>query len=334
MSAFFLKNSISRSTRVRLNQSCPRSRSFPSSNLRHTFSSTTTASAGIQLNFDWVKPPEDAGKANHVVLFLHGLLGNGRNLRTMARKLCDRHNQPGMLLDVRGHGGSKLTSQQASTFDACAQDINTTLDHTQEFSSDTKVTLVGHSLGGRISLQYVYNSLHNVNNNNNYNYKIQRVWLLDTVPGEANDSVERVVGAVTDLSAKSAITNRKELVEQLTSQTYGIDTGTAQWLAASLQTNKETGTMEFGFDLTVVNDLLADFHSQDFLGMLNDVVNSGVRVDLVRGGKNAGWTEATLGALRDLEIQSGEHFGFHTLSDAGHWVHVDDLPGLLQIMQV
>jgi len=239
-----------------------------------------------------------------------------------------------MLLDVRGHGGSKLTSQQASTFDACAQDINTTLDHTQEFSSDTKVTLVGHSLGGRISLQYVYNSLHNVNNNNNYNYKIQRVWLLDTVPGEANDSVERVVGAVTDLSAKSAITNRKELVEQLTSQTYGIDTGTAQWLAASLQTNKETGTMEFGFDLTVVNDLLADFHSQDFLGMLNDVVNSGVRVDLVRGGKNAGWTEATLGALRDLEIQSGEHFGFHTLSDAGHWVHVDDLPGLLQIMQV
>ena len=92
--------------------------------------------------------------------------------------------------------------------------------------------------------------------------------------------------------------------------------------------------MEFGFDLTVVNDLLADFHSQDFLGMLNDVVNSGVRVDLVRGGKNAGWTEATLGALRDLEIQSGEHFGFHTLSDAGHWVHVDDLPGLLQIMQV
>ena len=303
------------------------------SNQRNTFSSSSDSSSGIQLKHDWVQTPESHNN-DHVVLFLHGLLGNGRNLRTMAKKLCDNHNQPGMLLDVRGHGGSKLDRPQLSTFDACVQDLQHTLDHhIPEVTTDTRVTLVGHSLGGRISLQCAYNSLRS-SSSSLTDSRIHRVWLLDTVPGQANESVERVVGAVTELSSQSAITDRKTLVEQLTSSQYGIDKGTAQWLAASLQTNKDSGSMEFGFDLAVVNDLLADFHSQDFMGMLSDVVASGTRVDLVRGGKNTGWSESTLGPLRELEQQSSSHFGMHFLPNAGHWVHVDDLPGLLGLMDV
>ena len=295
---------------------------------RHAFSSSST---GIQLNYDWVQKPQ--AQYDHVVLFLHGLLGNGRNLRTMAKKLCEKHNQPGILLDIRGHGSSTLDRPQPSTFDACVRDLEHTLENIPEVTADTKISLVGHSLGGRISLQCAYNAMKNQNSSWSES-KVQRVWLLDTVPGEANESVERVIAAVTELSEQSAVADRKTLVSQLTSSQYGIDMGTAQWLAAQTKTNKKSGTTEFLFDLTVANDLLADFHSQDFNAMLNDVVEGGIRVDLVRGEKNRGWTESTMGPLRDLEKQAVRHFGMHSLPKAGHWVHVDDLPGLLGVMDL
>lgn len=296
---------------------------------RRAFSSSGSGSS-IQLNYDWVQKPQ--AQNDHVVLFLHGLLGNGRNLRTMAKKVCDQNNQPGILLDMRGHGGSTLDRPQPSTFDACVRDLEHTLENIPEVAADTKITLVGHSLGGRISLQCAHNALKNPSSSWSEG-KLQRVWLLDTVPGEANESVERVIAAVTELSEQSAVPDRKTLVSQLTSE-YGIDMGTAQWLASQTKTNKKSESTEFLFDLTVANDLLADFHSQDFNIMLTDVVESGIRVDLVRGEKNRGWTETTMGPLRDLEKQAGSHFGMHSLPKAGHWVHVDDLPGLLDVMDV
>ena len=57
-------------------------------------------------------------------------------------------------------------------------------------------------------------------------------------------------------------------------------------------------------------------------------------VDLVRGGKNKGWNEINLGPLRALESQYPNKFAMHLLEKAGHWVHVDDLPGLLNVMDI
>lgn len=292
---------------------------------------TRAFSSGIQLHYDWIRKSDN--QCDHLVLFLHGLLGNGRNLRTMAKKLCEASNQPGILLDVRGHGNSKFSKQPhtPTDFHSCVQDLLQTLSAIPEVTTDTSITLVGHSLGGRISLQYAANA---VQEPSEYPHPLNRVWLLDTVPEEANDSVERVVSAVTELSSEAAITDRKKMVEQLTSDRYKIDIGTAQWLGASLQKSKSDGGLEFGFDLTVVNDLLANFHHQDFMGLLKQSLESKQRVDLVRGGKNRGWTEARLDPLRELEDQFAGSMGVHLLPKAGHWVHVDDLPGLLEIMDI
>ena len=299
---------------------------------------TFSSCGGMPLHHDWIHPQHadnDATQYQHVILFLHGLLGNGRNLRTMARKVCEKSNQHGLLLDVRGHGGSKVLPKGVAPtgFAACVQDLQQTLQTIPQISNDTNVTLVGHSLGGRISLQYAFDAVVSQPVQKN---KIHRVWLLDTVPGEANESVERVVRAVTDITTKSAITDRTVLVEQLTSPTYKIDKGTAQWLASTLQKSKtDAGSLEFGFDLTVIHDLLADFHSQDFLSMLQQIAaTQQVRVDLVRGAKNKGWSSATLQPLEALEQHYPSHFQMHNLPNAGHWVHVDDLPGLLDVMDV
>lgn len=304
-----------------------------------TSTRTFSSGGGMPLHHDWIHPPNSdnnsAQQYQHVVLFLHGLLGNGRNLRTMARKACEKSNQHGLLVDVRGHGGSKILPEGVTptSFEACVQDLQQTLQSIPQISDDTNVTLVGHSLGGRISLQYAYNAFVSQPSPDN---QINRVWLLDTVPGEANESVERVVGAVTDITTHAPITDRNDLVEQLTSPTYKIDKGTAQWLASTLQKSKtNAGSLEFGFDLTVVHDLLADFHSQDFLAMLQQIAaTQQVGVDLIRGGKNKGWSLSTLEPLEALEQQYPSNFQMYNLPKAGHWVHVDDLPGVLDVMDV
>jgi esterase len=305
-------------------------RQHPSSNsISLSTARSLSTSNAISLHYDWVRK-SDATSVDHLVLFLHGLLGNGRNLRTLAKKYCDASQEPGVLIDIRGHGNSKLpvlVPAPSTDFHSCVQDLQATLDGMPPVvRPHTSLTLVGHSLGGRISLQYAATapSL----------YPLHRVWLLDTVPGEANDSVERVVGAVTELSSQGAIADKKQLVQQLTTN-YSIDLGTAQWLAASLQkTSDNSNRLEFGFDLTVVNDLLSNFHQQDFMALLEQVLQANVRVDLVRGGKNRGWSESRVKALEELQQEYPDTMGMHLLPKAGHWVHVDDLPGLLEAMDV
>lgn len=278
---------------------------------------------GLELNYEWLTPK--GADSRHVVVFLHGLLGNGRNLRTMAKKMCDTFIQPGLLLDLRGHGSSPVPPNGSkTTFDACVQDLKLTFEEIPQITNNSPITLVGHSWGGRVSLQYAFNALQQTDLP-----RPKRVWLLDTVPGHANSSVERVIRTVTEVSSKERMTDRKKVTEQLIS--LGIEQGTAQWLASSLQ-RKSDGTFQFSFDLDVIQELLPEFQNQDYIGMLETVTTKGgIRVDLVRGGKNKGWTEDVMKPLKALE---GPNFGIHTLPQAGHWLHVEDLQGLLEVVDV
>jgi esterase len=249
------------------------------------------------------------GSNKHMV-FLHGLLGNGRNLKTLATKASAQTGHTGVLLDLRGHGKSfqKQTWQEPHTFDACVKDVQTSLQTTPHD------TLVGHSWGGRVALQYAATS----------GASLDRLWLLDTVPGQAHESVERVLEAVYKLQ-QDPPADRKQVVTLLT-QEHGIDKATAQWLASSY--NAKTG--DFGFDLNVVQGLWPEFQTQDFFGLVEKCIQAGTRVDLVRGGKNPGWT---VEILRELNALQGPNFAVHVLPKAGHWVHVDGLPELLEIMK-
>lgn len=76
------------------------------------------------------------------VVFLHGLFGQGRNWTQIAKSLADRHRT--MLVDLPHHGRSRwddhfdfvrIADQVAALFDA-----------------RDPVTLVGHSLGGKVAM--------------------------------------------------------------------------------------------------------------------------------------------------------------------------------------
>jgi pimeloyl-ACP methyl ester carboxylesterase len=284
------------------------------------------------LHHEWVGAKNDdaPGDENETLLFLHGLLGNCRNLKTLAKKIVSANNQgsfksSGLLMDLRGHGRSNhgKYSSEHHTFDSCIDDIHATLE-----TQATPSLVMGHSWGGRLALQYVHSLLSSSSSSSS---SLPSLWLLDTVPGQAHDSVLRVLDAVQriDFCNKTRQDVAKELEE------YGLDRAIAQWLASTLQQDKETKLLVWGFDVNVVKELMPEFQNQDFVGMLQDVLADGASVKLIKGGLNKAWEDSPriLTQLNELEQMHPHQFEQHTLPKAGHWVHVDDLPGLLNIVK-
>jgi pimeloyl-ACP methyl ester carboxylesterase len=266
------------------------------------------------------------------IVFLHGLLGNGKNLRTFAREYCRQQQARGILVDLPGHGSSKHCLAATTSIPNCLSGLHRTLQ-AAGIDDDVSWSLVGHSMGGRIALQYAYHA--------GSFPQPQRLVLLDTVPGGLNASVMHVMAVAEQfLSAVSETsTTRKELVHQLT-QEHGIDLATAQWLGGSY----DTQTREFSFSLKGAKNLVQCFFERNnptgsFVETIEHVLRQNAkieRIDIVRGGKNPSWNSVQDQVLQLEALErvppSQSQLRVHLLPKAGHWVHMDDLPGLIQAL--
>ena len=84
----------------------------------------------------------ELGEAGGRVVFCHGLFGQGRNFTAIGKALADRHRVT--LVDMPNHGQSPWSDH----FDYLAA-----ADQVAELlSGDDPVALVGHSMGGKISM--------------------------------------------------------------------------------------------------------------------------------------------------------------------------------------
>jgi pimeloyl-ACP methyl ester carboxylesterase len=83
------------------------------------------------------------GDAGPRVVFLHGLFGQGRNWTTIAKGLTDRHRVT--LLDLPNHGHSPWT-------DRVDYGDMADLVATELAAHGEPVTLVGHSMGGKVAM--------------------------------------------------------------------------------------------------------------------------------------------------------------------------------------
>ena len=84
------------------------------------------------------------GEAGPRVVFVHGLFGQGKNWTTIAKGLADGHRVT--LLDLPNHGHSPWTARV--DYVDMAEMVAAELE-----SYGEPVTLVGHSMGGKVSMQ-------------------------------------------------------------------------------------------------------------------------------------------------------------------------------------
>lgn len=241
------------------------------------------------------------------------------------------------MLDIRGHGGSQLQGSkrdEPTTLQDCAEDVYETLQpHAQDLGR-VRWTLVGHSLGGRVSMLYALQQEAAAQNTTTGGAPQsppllpQNIWLLDTVPGALDASVRNVVDLALKLenSSDPLPKTRSKLVNALVEE-EGLSMALAQWLASSFNLK----TRSFSFDLKVVQEIMADFDEAQFMEWIKA---EPVPVDLVRGASNKAW-EGAAGHLEELENwhEEGEReLRIHLLQNAGHWLHMDDLKGVVDIV--
>jgi pimeloyl-ACP methyl ester carboxylesterase len=84
------------------------------------------------------------GEAGPRVVFVHGLFGQGKNWTTIAKGLADSHRVT--LIDLPNHGHSPWTDRV--DYLDMVEMVATELEHLDE-----PVTLVGHSMGGKVAMQ-------------------------------------------------------------------------------------------------------------------------------------------------------------------------------------
>lgn len=138
--------------------------------------------------------------------------------------------------------------------------FKTTLQHSKVMAAPT---LVGHSLGECLALQYVYDKLEP---------QPERTGLLDTAPERANASVQSVLNQAVQCVADTKKMNDPASLftsKQVLHEKHGIDLPTAQWLASSY----DLSTCQFEFDLQAAYDYLEDFRTIDLVEQLETVAS-------------------------------------------------------------
>jgi pimeloyl-ACP methyl ester carboxylesterase len=246
------------------------------------------------------------GEGDTPTVLLHGFLGSGRNLRSLATAWSQAEPARRFLLpDLRGHGGSPPLPPEAE-LGTLAEDV---LETARAAGLRGPLELVGHSLGGRVALAASLRAPQ----------EVASVALLDISPSpiatEASES-----GRVLEVlrAAPATAEDRRSMRAEMVGR--GLSGPLSDWLVMNLEP-APGGGVRWRFDREALARLHARVGEEDLWAALQ---RPGARVRCIRGGRAA--------YVSDSEVARLEAAGcpVATLPEAGHFVHVDAPEALLR----
>ena len=122
---------------------------------------STTLPRPSPLNY--LELPAKQPSAHAPMIFLHGLFGYGRNWMSIARQFPE---YTCILPDLRNHGQSFHSSD--FSLKAMAQDLENLREHLGFY----EINLVGHSLGGKVAMQYAHD----------FGLSLEHLFIIDIAP--------------------------------------------------------------------------------------------------------------------------------------------------------
>lgn len=227
------------------------------------------------------------------LLVLHGLFGMLDNWASFGRLFGEM--LPCHLLDLRNHGKS-FHSEEMSLQDL-AEDILFYLNENQL----TKINILGHSLGGKVAMQFALS----------YPHLVEKLIVVDIAPKSYSPHHQGIFETLQSVDFFQ-IKSRKE-VEKILSQKI-IEKSVVQFLAKNLYWETE-GKLNWRFNLKVLSEKYSDYVSR-----------------AVRFGSFEGETlfirgEKSQYILPQDELLISQQFPqskIETISNAGHWVQVEN----------
>ena len=250
-------------------------------------------------------------EATHHCLIVHGIMGSSQNWMGAARALLSHFPSWSIrLLDLPGHGTSSHVGIEPNLPDIAAQ-VKETLD-----SDGWRPTiLMGHSFGGKtmieLSMRYPEQPLD--------------LWLLDAPMNSdtlvtGTQTIESILSIVDGLPAPQS---RQVVLDAFRSS--GLDDGIGQWMNTNLR--RVNPGFEWKIEPSFIRAALEDYLSRDYWSFLAQRP-AHQRLHSVLAGRSTWWRGEVERQLRKLPNSQ-----LHTLHRSGHWVHIDDLNGLVQCLQ-
>ncbi len=245
------------------------------------------------------------GAGPRTTVLLHGFLGMGRNLRSVAQAWGAADPSRTFLLpDLTGHGASQPLPE-GTDLRAMARDLLETL---RAEGLPLPAELVGHSQGGRVALALA--ELEPA--------AVASVALLDIGPGPIDTGTTESGGVVRKLiTAPARATDRRELRAALTSS--GLSVPLAEWLLMNVVAD-EGGGVRWRFDREALAALHKRVNAQDLWPV---VEARRVPIRCVRGERSPYVSDADKARLEAAGCP------VETLAGAGHYVHTDAPEALL-----
>ncbi len=248
------------------------------------------------------------GEGTRAIILLHGFLGAGRNLASLARRWAPSSPRTRFILpDLLGHGLSPPLPP-AATLGEVASAIVALAEH---LGLHAPVDLVGHSLGGRVAL--VTRALDP--------QRFRAVTLLDVTPYPMTMALAELDLIIEALCAAPDHAASRSIFRDYFAA-RGLGEKTSAWLITNLKRDT-SGGYAWRIDREALRAFATSARRED----LSSLLAGHESVTLcVRGGRSPFVPSEEAARLVEAGVR------VHTLPHAGHQVHTDALVELLELL--
>ncbi|GAA0883724.1 MULTISPECIES: alpha/beta fold hydrolase [Sphingobacterium] len=227
------------------------------------------------------------------LIVLHGLFGMADNWGSFGRSFGEKRQVH--LLDLRNHGRS-FHSEDMSV-EVMVEDL---LAYITSIGAD-KVLLLGHSLGGKVAMQFAID----------HPGKIEKLIIADIAPKAYPPHHEDIFDALSAVDI-TTLDNRKDV--QVKIEHYLSDPGVIQFLLKNVYI-REDRKLDWRFNLDVLKNKYTEF------------ITVGVKSGIFNGPTLFLPGEKSRYILPEDKIKIREQFPnavFKTIPNAGHWVQAEN----------
>lgn len=223
-------------------------------------------------------------------VFLHGLLGRGKNFTRIAKALGG--DVQTLLVDLPNHGASYWTDSfdYRTMADLAAEAV-------EEYAAGEKIILMGHSMGGKIAMLLALRHPH----------LVEKLVVIDIAPGNSKGSFEILMDSMLNLPIDT-YTARSQADRDLAVNVPAA--GTRAFLLQNLSMTKQGNTWEP--NLTMLRENLAAI-----MGWPGAEGHYDGPVLWLAGGNSPYITDEDLAPMKELFPLVRRV----VIKGAGHWVH-------------
>ncbi len=257
---------------------------------------------------DEAKPP---------LLLIHGGRDHARNWDAVAEGLIDHYCM--YAPDLRGHGDSAWAIGGQYSMPDFVADIAALAD---EIDRDP-LTIIGHSLGGAIALQFT----------GVFPHRVEKVVSIEGLgpppqpPRPAHVRMEDWIAHVRDLERRQPrrYASIEDAVRRMEEENPHLTPEMARHLTIHGVRQNEDGTYSWKFDNFVRMHSPYEFNITDARDIWNQIR---CPVLLIRGTES--WMSDP---EKDSRASAFHNYRYVVIEDAGHWVHHDQLGRFLQVVR-